>query len=268
MRQVAKLMVRKLGYELVALKQDAKVHECGAGTIYLAEAKNLKARFLVLDPKDSIQNWHASGRFYEEDELKLILRYFKGGLFVDVGCNVGNHAIFVALAVPESRILAFEPNPHAFAMAVFNVAQNRLHEQITIENVGLSNADAVQHLYIPSGNLGGAHIAMAGQVPVSTEATVSAQFVVGSEVLKTHTPAFVKIDVEGHEISVLDGLWSVILRDRPSVFVEVQPATKDIVIRRFDSANYQLVESISHYEETYTNLLFIPLEEVDSRPAA
>jgi hypothetical protein len=47
---------------------------------------------------DPIQDRNRGGGFYELEELCEIVRYFPlGGVFVDIGANVGNHSLFFAL---------------------------------------------------------------------------------------------------------------------------------------------------------------------------
>jgi Met-10+ like-protein len=56
------------------------------------------------------------GVFYEREELEIIATHFKGGTFVDIGANVGNHSIFAAKFLGASKVIAFEPNPTAYVI--------------------------------------------------------------------------------------------------------------------------------------------------------
>jgi hypothetical protein len=48
-------------------------------------------RFFVRNRRDLVQAHHFNGEFYEAEELQIIQKYFKdGGVFVDIGANVGS----------------------------------------------------------------------------------------------------------------------------------------------------------------------------------
>jgi hypothetical protein len=50
---------------------------------------------IVRNRRDLVQAHHFSGEFYEAEELQIIQKYFKaGGIFVNIGANVGNHTVF------------------------------------------------------------------------------------------------------------------------------------------------------------------------------
>jgi hypothetical protein len=50
-----------------------------------------------------------SGRFYEHELLERIVKAKIGGVYVDVGAHVGNHAVVFSEACPSSRVIAIEP---------------------------------------------------------------------------------------------------------------------------------------------------------------
>jgi hypothetical protein len=68
-------------------------------------------RFFVRNRRDLIQVHHFDGGFYEEEELDIIRKYFNGGIFVDIGANVGNHTIFVAKMLNSRKVIPFGLNP-------------------------------------------------------------------------------------------------------------------------------------------------------------
>jgi len=67
--------------------------------------------------------------------------------------NVGNHSLPLALLPRTSGVIAFEPNPQAFAVLQFNVAINGLEERIQTHRIS------------PLGSGGGGHAAAAEQQP-------------------------------------------------------------------------------------------------------
>ena len=65
--------------------------------------------FLVRDLRDYVQSQFLTGHFYAEDELRLIQQHYQGGTFLDVGANVGNHALFAAKILKARGSLPSSP---------------------------------------------------------------------------------------------------------------------------------------------------------------
>jgi FkbM family methyltransferase len=71
-------------------------------------------------------NFHHKGAFYETEELNLIIQHYThGGTFVDIGANIGNHAIYIARFTKSPKIIVFEPNPTAISILKTNLALNQ-----------------------------------------------------------------------------------------------------------------------------------------------
>ena len=82
--------------------------------------------FFVTNPHDAMMKYHYQGTFYEMEELEIIKRYLPaGGTFVDIGANVGNHAIYISRFSKASRIIVFEPNQSAVSVLKENLLLNR-----------------------------------------------------------------------------------------------------------------------------------------------
>lgn len=211
-----------------------------------------KVLFCTDRHNDPIQDHNRGGRFYELEELQAVLRYFPiGGVFVDIGANIGNHSLFFALFGHASRVIPFEPNPLAYKMLLANVAFNDLQDVIDLGHLGLGLSDqdaegfAMQER---SKNLGGAKmLADKGNIPVRT----------GDALLSGVTPSLIKIDVEGMEMSVLTGLSDTIEREKPAIFVEVDRANYDAFDGWLQRVGYKAVEKFQRYRAN-TNFLIVP----------
>lgn len=155
---------------------------------------------------------------YEREELELLMQALqgqvdRGGVCLDIGANIGNHALFFAGHFAE--VLAFEPNPRTFALLQFNAA---LKDNVRCFGFGLSDAAGSAQLTVPAGNAGMATLhgdAVSGQaVACRLERADDLPALQGRRV------ALVKIDVEGHEAGVLRGAAALLARDRPVVVFE------------------------------------------------
>lgn len=166
---------------------------------------------------DPIQNALRQGRFYEERELTILKRMLPlDGTYVDIGANIGNHAVFFAKRMRAARVIVFEPNPLALAPLIANIVLNRLEHVIVTDHLGLALSDHAGSGYgmgRHDRNLGATELqADTGEIAVET----------GDRLLADETPDFIKLDVEGMEMEVLAGLQATIARARPLMLVEVR----------------------------------------------
>lgn len=134
-----------------------------------------------------------------------------GGVFADVGANVGIYAMVLARHVgPDGRVVAIEPHPLIHARLAFNAAASGYRH---VELVAAAAGDSDGELLIETdgGNLGASHIAT-GAMPAGNAIRVPSR-----RLLRVLTEAGVsqldslKIDVEGYEDRVLIGFF----RDAP-----------------------------------------------------
>lgn len=129
----------------------------------------------------------------------------------DVGANVGLYSELFAMAVgPAGKVISFEPSP-----ACVGILEERLRERAAgasceVIPVALSDEDGEAWLSVGSGDtapdnhLAGPHDLATVRVRTMRGETVVAQ---GRE-----PPAVIKIDVEGFEGEVLDGIGSALGR--------------------------------------------------------
>jgi len=206
--------------------------------------------FFVADQEDIIQREHLHRRFYEEEELEIIRQAFRGGVFLDVGANVGNHTLFAAMYLGASRVICIEPNPIAYGILRANVGLNGQHDKITLYPVGLSDARCRASIDIPAHNLGGGTLA-----PGAADAGI--EVFTGDELLNGSTIDFIKIDTEGMELGVIRGLANTIRRDHPSIFVEVEDKNADAFLRLMGTFGYTIKKRYRRYN-TNENFLAVP----------
>jgi FkbM family methyltransferase len=187
------------------------------GTIVLFSYEGEELTFFVSDREDLIQNHYLQGRLFEENDLRIIARYFPpGGVFVDIGANVGNHSIFVSRFLHARKVIAFEPHPTAAFILKANVTLNRLADRIDTSHlgIGLCDRDTQADVVLFEGNLGATRL-RAGVDKGAIE------LVPGDTLLANRSIDFIKIDVEGMEIEVLRGLSETVSQQRPTMLVEV-----------------------------------------------
>ena len=222
---------------------------------YEAVLDETKAVFIVADRSDLIQKRHRSGRFYEPGELRHMLKHFRGGTFLDVGTNVGNHAIFFAKQQTCSQVIAIEPNPDALFLLKLNLQANHLRSKVELHECALGAKSSKLQIHTPRGNLGGAHIVASGAVDADTEKSIPV--VTGESLLDGRIVDFIKMDVEGFEIEALRGLDQTIRRCRPTLFIEVQNENRSALNALVKDWDYHEPKCFSRYGDS-ENLLLVP----------
>lgn len=212
--------------------------------------------------RDPIQRSQRNGAFYEAPELAMIRAHFpQGGTFVDIGANVGNHAIYVAAFLQPGRIIPFEPNPVAYKLLLANVALNGFGAVFDLSHIGLGLSDGRASgfgMTPRDRNLGGAQMVEGG----GDIETIS-----GDAALAAEAPDFIKIDVEGMEMQVLGGLAATIARARPVILIEVDVENDADFRGWIAEAGYEIVETMQRYKAN-RNYLLRPVAAVADKTAA
>jgi FkbM family methyltransferase len=153
-----------------------------------------------------------------EPELRLVGHLMKdSGAMVDVGANSG---IYSAMALQRRRwVAAFEPVPEeATRLRRLIGARGIVHQ------VGLSDYCGKAVLHVPYADDG--VITTRSSLEANVDADLSHRDieinVATLDSFGLSGIAFLKIDVEGHELSVLRGATETIMRSRPNLLVEVE----------------------------------------------
>lgn len=186
---------------------------------------------IFINPRDDkIAFAILSGRPWQRRQFELALavalrsgRIQTGGLFIDVGANIGSITLYALLSGQFRHVLAIEPDPLNRAILQRNIMHNGFTDNVTIISAAASCTGGTLPFYRDAKNLG-AHSLEAGfsrsqgaprSIPVAR-----LDDIVRDAGYATNEIGFVKIDVEGHEHAVLDGM-PAILKVKPPLMVEV-----------------------------------------------
>ena len=162
---------------------------------------------------------------YEEHVRKAVRAHVPdGGVFVDIGANVGVMALLAAtIAGPNGRVIAVEPEGRNLQMLYRGIVINRV-DNVEVWPFAASNARRMVSL----GGLSNGQVASAAEAvsQAGSGETKLVQSVVLDDLLGI-LPRLdcVKIDIEGHEPAATAGFWKNIETHRPAVIVEWNPRT-------------------------------------------
>ncbi|MGQ0679418.1 MAG: FkbM family methyltransferase [Actinomycetota bacterium] len=156
-----------------------------------------------------------------------------GGVFYDIGSNVGFFALIAARLVGRAgHVYAFEPVPLNAACIRANSARNHLPNLEVVE-VAVAGTSGRQLLQL-SAHPGGAILAAVGTAPDALE-TLEVEAATLDDLIasgRIQPPTMVKIDVEGAELDVLSGMAATIRSHGPAVICELDDRNQAILERK------------------------------------
>ncbi len=170
--------------------------------------------------------------------LELLMKRKDSLSFYDIGANSGYYGIMAAhLGKGKIKCYSFEPQTEYFNCLKESIYLNRLEDVIVPFNLALSDKGGEGDIY---GGGSGASLEKiflgAGDFSKRKIKVEKLDDLVKKENLES--PDFVKIDVEGHELSVLKGAELMIKEFSPIMFIEIAYSLKSIG-RDFVNENYQ-----------------------------
>jgi FkbM family methyltransferase len=189
-----------------------------------------------------------------EPELAMLRALVRPGCTaVDVGANRGFYSY--ALASIAGRVEAFEPIPE---MVAFNRAKAR--RNVRVHEIALSDREGRAPFYIPrTGEGGQAHLlGNLGNVHRTDDLDRIEVRLATLDSFGFEDVGFIKIDVEGSELDVVEGARRTIARDRPNLLIEL--------LTRPDEDALAAIARIEA-EYGYRALVVRAGERVDARPA-
>ena len=152
---------------------------------------------------------------YEELEAKIMEEKIKvGSIVVDVGANIGLHTLNMARIVGNTgRVFAFEPDPSNFEILGENVKINN-YQNIILEEKAVGDKHGRVTLY--QSDHPGNHRLFAqtkqAKGEVEVELTSLDKYFIDSNLAEKIN--FIKIDVEGLEFSVLNGMKNILKNNK------------------------------------------------------
>jgi FkbM family methyltransferase len=159
-------------------------------------------------------------------ELRFLCQNLRRGqVAVDVGAHKGAYTYWMRRRVGLSGIVyAFEPQPRQvpYLREVFSAMG---YENVELVPKALSDQCSQKPLHVPTG-VGKSHMAsledskagLAMSAAYSVDATTLDAFFENQR----RDPDFLKIDVEGHELAVLNGGLRILKNHRPTILLECE----------------------------------------------
>lgn len=191
----------------------------------LINKENFKIIFKDLLLETNIRDPHDRKIFltnqYEEDQFKEVINLinkYQVKIFLDVGVNSGIYSLILAKKFDDLIIDAFEPIELTYNKLLRNIKNNKFNKRINTYNLGLSNKRGFLNMKT---NVKFGYNQSSGY-KVANYGQHTAKFVRGDEILNyKNNTIFIKIDTEGHELFVLDGLKQLINNNNILLQIEI-----------------------------------------------
>lgn len=176
-------------------------------------------------------------------EKELLLSFLKsirpGDIVWDVGANTGLYSLFPARIVNATGwVIAFEPEPKTRRLLERNIALNKINN-ITVLSYALDRETGMKTLYPSATPNPGSHSFVQRTDYKVKRKGIQVNAITGETLIRDkHVPApnVLKIDVEGAEMNVLQGMASVLqLPTLRMLLVEVHPKVLPLFGARADS---------------------------------
>jgi FkbM family methyltransferase len=191
-----------------------------------------------------------------------------GGCFVDVGVNIGQTLIKVKSIDRDIEYIGFEPNPICVFYAEKLISSNKFPNAKIIP-AGISNTNEIVTLKYFSTDLTDSSASIIDNFrpnsPVLGEKAIA---VLNSDKIRIDSKiTLIKIDVEGAELMVIEGLKSFLSRDRPAIIIEILPvyeaknqerlSRQNAIMKIMNDLNYTILRVIKNQDNTLKGVVRI-----------
>jgi len=155
--------------------------------------------------------------------MKILRQELTEGMTaIDLGANIGYVTLIMAeLVGPSGRVYAIEPHPHNYSILVKNIEANGYAGLVFPYQIGISNVSGVSTLHVSdASNLHSISATKHTKTSIDIQASTLDDFMKDKGY-----PNFIKMDIEGHEVEALDGMYNTLRNAEPPVriLMEVHP---------------------------------------------
>jgi FkbM family methyltransferase len=217
LRLAPKAIREKLFYRLYMHRQQHYKHLFPKADLAFSPGVSL----YDLIPGDVISGNIAFNGFYELSLTRRICKLARhGGLFVDVGANVGYFSILWAATNKSARAICFEASPRNVKLLEKNINRNALAEQISLIAKAVGNQTTTIEFDLgPSGQTG-----WGGITTENSATSIQVPMTRLDMEIENETIEVLKIDVEGADTWVLLGCEQLLRARRiKTIFFEQNP---------------------------------------------
>ena len=189
---------------------------------------NFEDHCFLVNPTDTAVSFTLmEGIQWQRQELVTAIELLKtadklktDSIFFDVGANIGTQTVYAILSGEFGCVVSIEAEPQNFELLKRNISMNEMTESVTLCHLAASNQCGFVELNIDERNTGGHSIeykrSTAETHAVKVEA-LTIDDICTRQNISPEDVGFIWIDVEGHELSVLEGMANLLEKKVPIV---------------------------------------------------
>lgn len=133
---------------------------------------------------------------------------------LDIGSNIGLSNLIVSEIAPTAYVYAFEPSVTTYQFLAENIQRANANGQVLTHCCAVGRQSGTARFADNQSASAGNHLTVDGE---GAEVAITTVDIVAASL---PTVDFIKIDVEGFEIDVLEGAAETIFKHRPIIFLE------------------------------------------------
>ncbi|MBP6217155.1 MAG: FkbM family methyltransferase [Oligoflexales bacterium] len=177
----------------------------------------------------------ATGGFQKEDVLKTIslLQNIgllkRGGIFLDIGANIGTQTIYALNSGFFKKAYCFEPVASNIDLLQINLFANRFLDKAVVVSSALSDFDGESEITLSTSNCGDHRIVRTGQLDDRLTQKILCKTLdryLSEQDLPADAISLVWMDTQGHEAQILAGASNLLKSGTPFV-IEFWPWALD-----------------------------------------
>lgn len=227
----------------------------------LHSANGNTAIYLPYFHSDYIQQTiYKTANYFEKDNLDFVCKEWNNGIIserikntciLDIGCNIGNHTLYYLNECNAKFVHCFEPIKDTCHILCRNICLNQLEQKTKIYNVGVGASSSMACInHYDKKNIGGTSIKIDdnGDIPI-----------VSIDDLNINNIGLIKIDVEGFEINVINGMINTLKKQKPHICIEIRHTYFNEIHDILSTIGYEYIEIEDPQPwRDYNNYLFYP----------
>ncbi len=207
-----------------------------ASRINLVHTTNYKGQKYRIACPNKVNYWRSKTYLSKEpDVIEWIETFSADDIFYDVGANIGLYSIFAAKQGVK-KVVAFEPEALNFALLNQNIFLNHEQDRIVSLNIGLSNDNKLDYLFIPNFEAGHSQNNIGKSMDMNRneinfehkQGVISYSLDQFLDKFPTYFPTRIKIDVDGFEHIIIQGALTTLKNLRvKSLMIEINEELKE-----------------------------------------
>lgn len=159
---------------------------------------------------------------YEKGTNRILAKYVKDtDIVIEAGANIGSESLLISKQLTTGHLYCFEPNPYTFERLKINLSINEL-ENVSAYDYALGETDSQINFHIyPKGfcnaGMSSKYMETRDTIKINVVQQTLDTFVAQNNITKVD---FIKMDIQGAEMDMINGSAKTIERFKPTIFTE------------------------------------------------